>query len=433
MSLKPYFSEKYYQRSHKALTTALESVPAYRSWRMIDPGNGRTIDERYSALPELTKQDIREHFPHDLVPDNRDVAKGLEQGEIEYVETSGTTSEKVTNVWHQEWWDMSEASSWKLNIHTAHLNHNHREAQLASSLSVGFRSDADIPMHSRILNDRLLFLNEKISPQQWNSYHFKRIIRELNEFKPAILEANPSYLARFACWAIDNNARVYLPDVILFTYELPSALQIKSIRKIFPVPFASSYGTTETGYVFMQCEHGTFHQNTDFCRVDFEPLKDKHGGHYVGRILVTIFNNKWTSLLRFDVGDLVRLSEDGFCPCGRSEGFMLSAIEGRVANATFTTSGRLVTNKEVDDIFVKVNGIRDYKVEQNSPTQYNIKIVSNCDKNTAEKDTMQTMQLLYGINAEVKIFHCTDIEPEASGKYRRTKTNFTFDEKELFA
>ncbi|MFH0976276.1 MAG: hypothetical protein V1874_10890 [Spirochaetota bacterium] len=427
---KLYFSDKYIINSHKVLATGLETASVYRSWLELDRRD-LSLDERYAALPVLTKNDIRNHFPDGLVPEGRSIGDGIAKGEISFVDTSGTTSEKITNIWNQPWWNDSEAASWTLNAHTAHLNHNAREAQLASSLNVGFCSSGILPMQDRILNGRILFLNEKASALEWDNDIYARMARELTEFRPAILEANPSLLARLSWWAIDNSVSMYLPQIILFTYEFPSQIHRKDIRKAFPVPSASSYGTTETGYVFMQCEHGTYHQNTDFCRVDFQPLKNMHGGPDKGRILVTIFNNKWTSLIKFDVGDIVSLS-DHSCPCGRNEGYILESIEGRTANATFATAGNLVTTKQLDDALLKTDGIRDYHLDQFSRNEYSLKIMTGGNPAGLTDNIKKQMRLLYGSDAELNIDFCKDIAPAASGKYRRTQAHFEFDPKELF-
>lgn len=432
MKQKTYFSNDYYKRSIEALNIGLKTAPAYRSWQDLDQGSSVPIDTRYASLPKLTKKEIKEHFPLGLIPNNLDLEKGLKRKEIEYVQTSGTTAEKITNIWNQSWWNASEAASWKLNKHTACLNHTVREAQLASALSVGFCSKEDLPMRSRILNDRFLFLNEKISANEWTNFHYERMARELAEFKPVILEANPSLLARLAWWAIDNDVGIYHPQVILFTYEFISAMHLANIRKVFPVPLISSYGCTEAGYLFMQCEQDTYHQNTEFCRIDFEPLKEIHGGPDIGRILVTTFHNKWVSLIRFDTGDLVSLKKNSACTCGRREGFVLSAIEGRAANATFTTSDRMITTKKIDDLLSSIKGIRDYHLEQNLRNEFLLKLVINDNEKLIVKKANEAMHMLYGNDIKVMIRICNDIEPVASGKYRRTLANFNFNQKECF-
>ena len=120
---------------------ALGQVAAYQSWRALDPGEKYPIDTRYTAMPALTKKDIREHFPQGLLSPGRDVNKGLTEGEIEYVKTSGSTDVSVTNIWNQAWWDASEKASWKLNSHTTKVaTGDHREAILVNPLNVGIVS-----------------------------------------------------------------------------------------------------------------------------------------------------------------------------------------------------------------------------------------------------------------------------------------------------
>jgi phenylacetate-coenzyme A ligase PaaK-like adenylate-forming protein len=421
---QPFFRSEYYRRSKEALNTALDSAPAYAAWRRFDPGRDVAVDRRYAALPLLHKENIRTHFPQGLVPGRRNVTEGLASGEIEYVETSGTTAEKVTNIWNQSWWNAAEAASWKLNSHTSHLDHTHREAQLASALSIGFLSKDDLPVEARILNERFLFLNEKATALEWTDTHYRRMVSELNEFQPAILEANPSLLARLCWWAFDNNVAIAQPQVILITYEFFSRLHLSAIRRIFRVPVISSYGSTECGYVFMQCEYGTFHQNTDFCRVDFLPLKETGSAPALGRIVVTTFGNPWMSLIRFDVGDIVRLKPEASCPCGRDEGFMASSIEGRTDNITLTTTGRLVTTRQVDRTVSEVDGVRDYQLIQRAESSYLLRVSAKEETRTVADSCRQAVRQLYGSGSGAAIEFCRDLAPAPSGKYRRTYAEF---------
>ena len=124
---------------------------------------------------------------------------------------------------------------------------------------------------------RFLYLNEKTNPLSWPESHLERMIAELNIFQPAILEANPSYLARLSRYISAHRKEVFQPGAIVFTYEYPTHFHHRQIAEVFRSPQISSFGTTETGYVFMQCEAGKFHQNCDFCRVDFQPFKAEFG------------------------------------------------------------------------------------------------------------------------------------------------------------
>ena len=233
-------------------------------------------------------------------------------------------------------------------------------------------------------------------------------------FSACILEANPSLLAKLCRYIAASGQTVYQPGLIVLTYENPTNFHYRQIRKVFTSPTASSYGTTETGYVFMQCEAGKFHQNTQFCRVDFQPLKKEHGGPSLGRILVTPFHNEWYHLLRFDVGDLVRLDETGKCACGRHLGMILSATEGRFVNATLTCAGRLVTSRELDNNLSALEEIDEYKLEQTAPGTYELHLASRApDKRGLSESAASILKELYGREAKIAVIHEDMIAPES--------------------
>jgi len=420
------FPPDYYSWCTDILETSLSQVTAYKSWKAYDPGKSHAIDERYEALPALDKTDIRNYFPDGLVPPGRDVKRGLESGEIGLTHTSGSSDISVTNIWYQEWWDASERASWKLNSYASKITTGtHPEAVLANPLNVGFASDdIDLPMEKRCLS-RFLFLNEKTDPAKWSPEHMDRMIEELEIFKPAVLEANPSFLAKLCCYTAERRKKVFQPGLIVFTYEYPTQLHYRQIRRVFNVPMTSSYGSTETGYVFMQCEEGKFHQNSEYCRVDFQPLKSEHGGPNVGRILVTTFNNPWYYIVRFDVRDLVCIDQEGECACGRNSGFILSAIEGRTTSLTLTCNDSLVTLRKLDDALSFLSSVEEYRLEQISVKKYDLYLVSQRqDKNRLAEEATEILKEIYGKEAEVSVIYEDALSPEDSGKYSIAKAHF---------
>lgn len=425
------YPPSFYDNSMKTLTAALQTAPVYSGWAAYDPGPSASLEARYGSLPELTKQMMRDSFPAGLAPNDRNIDEGLLKDEIEFTFTSGTTGERVVNIWDQSWWDRAEAASWKLNSHTAGLTYPQKEAKLASSLNVGISCEEDLPMTSRILGHRL-YLNEKINLIQWQPRHFERMARELSSFQPVILEANPSLLARLSYWAADNGVDLFSPAAIIFTFEFVSKIHLAAIQKMFSSPLISSYGTTETGFVLEECESGFLHQNTDFCRIDFQPLKELYGGPELGRMLVTTFHNPWNIVLRFDVGDLIRLHPSGKCACGRDAGLIAEAIEGRVSNATFSAEGALVTTKALDDALSDVEGVRDYHLEQNDKKRYELQLMIKGDERHITDECRHVMETVYG-KGDFSIVVQKNILPGQAGKFRRSQANFDYDIKELFA
>jgi phenylacetate-CoA ligase len=418
---------QYEHRCLETLETALDRTLMYESWKTFDPGPGYDIDARYRSLPVLTKDDIRAHFPHGLVPQGLDLDAALARGEVSFVTTSGTADEALQNIWNQQWWNASESASWKLNSIAASVaTGTHREAILGSALSVGPRSENGPINRERRMLGRFLFLNEFATPGEWPDGHERRILEELADYQPAIFEANPSLIARLARFAWRTGAAVYHPPLITLTYEFPSALQLRDIRRVFRSPIASSYGSTEAGYIFMECEHGRLHQNVGFCRVDLAPLGDSAESG-IGRIFATTFGNKWSPLVRFDVGDIGRIAS-GPCPCGRNFGMTLSAIEGRMKSLCIAGDGRLVTHREVDDALASVDGLEQYKIVQENTRKVRLAVVGEDGQGKrAAQDAVDILRGIFGKAVDIKAREVQTLLPEKSGKFLLSERNFSLD------
>ena len=413
----------YEKRSRQALSIALGRTPLYAAWRGRDPGDDHGVDERYRALPLLTKDDIRAHFPYGCVPAGMDLDAARASGAISCVRTSGTADEALENIWNQEWWDASERASWALNSVAARTaTGTHREAILASALSVGPRSEAlPIEPPGRRLG-RFLFLNEFGRTEEWPAGHEKRILSEIAEYRPAVLEANPSLLARVARWAERTGVEVGPVPLITLTYEFPSEMHLRVIRRVFRSPIASSYGSTEAGYVFMGCEHGMLHQNAETCRVDMVPLPGGGEGGGVapgglGRIVATTFGNAWFPLLRFDIGDLGRVAA-GPCPCGRDFGVTLAAVEGRLKSLCIAGDGSPATHGRIDRALAGVDGLEEYRVDQDAPGRVRCAVIGEPGKGRqAVRHAEEALAAVFGPGVHIDAAEVPALVPEKSGKF----------------
>ncbi|MCK9377949.1 MAG: hypothetical protein M0P73_17645 [Syntrophobacterales bacterium] len=327
----------------------------------------------------------------------------------------------MTNLWNQRWWDCSDRQSWSHNGAMSRVcTGDHREAILTSALNVGFLSDGPEFVFEERRLDRLLFLNERSTPSLWTPQTIVRMASDLKRFDAPVLEANPSYLARFAREAVRLGLQVYQPQVIVFTYENPSLVHRREIRRVFGAPMVSSYGTTETGYVLIECERGLHHLNSESCRVDFVPLPG--GDPQTGSLRITPFGNEWLSLLRFDPGDLVHLDRSGLCPCGRKSEILVSSMEGRTKSLTWTMDGRPVTQGELDRWLATETSLVTYQLVQEGEARYILSVVlEECEGNGAPDRLRDALRGLYGMTAEIRLEVCRELVPEASGKFLLAK------------
>ena len=433
-SIQTYSSDSDYgplypHRCEHAVDEALQTAPAYRAWRKTDLGPQAGVFSRMASFSALTKNDLRTHGPQGFVPHGRPIAEGLASGQIELVSTSGTTGDQVTNIWYQPWWNASEAASWRLNSHAGcSATGEHREAILTSPWCAGIPSEYGVLTKAQRTTGRFLYLTERSNPSLWPSVLMDRMVDELNTFKPAVLEANPSFLATLARHILRHTSRVRAPGLIVLTYENPSALHLRQIRQAFDAPIASSYGSTEAGYVFMECEAGRLHQVTESCHVDFLPFSHDHGGPTLGRILVTTFDNPWRSLVRFDIGDIVRLDGQTPCPCGRHEGLTLMSVEGRTVNLTLTPSGQAVTQGAVDRALSAIPELLEYQLIQTGPSAFTLNHVSDESVTRHVAGTArEALQAVYGPGANITPIGVTAIAPDPPGKFRLCKSQIPIE------
>lgn len=416
------------------LENALTFVPGYASWKSLDPGPSRHIDERFAALPSLSKQQIRDHFPTGLIPKNMNFSLGMASGVIELAQTSGSTDDVVTIVFNRQWWEASEKDSWMLNSFARQFTTgSHREAVLASPRCVGPGfSPSPLSVEQRTLG-RHLYLNQKINPASWSDDDVRLMADELAAFKPITLEGDPAYLAAFALRANHLSLALYQPRLVFLTYSYPSRLYRRRIQSAFNAPQSSSYGSTETGHVFTECEAGRLHQNQSHCRVDFIPWHPRHGSAPRGRLLVSVFHNPWFTVLRFDVGDVARLDDRGPCPCGRHEGLTLASIDGRTKDVSFTPGGRPVTVDDIDSTLTYVPRLEGWQADHPHPGQFLFRILSTDPANPAPaQECHERLQALYGLDASITVLPCLSLEHEPSGKFRFCRSAFPIDHSTLW-
>ena len=392
------------------------------------------MSQRFAALPIATKRDLRSHMPHGFTHRPAELKSALAAGEVELVSTSGTTDDRSSVLWHQPWWDASECAAADLHAGLAEVfARSPHEAVLTNPLcGATICHVGDLPMQERTLG-RLLFLNQQPDPNRWTPAECDRMLGELNQFQPELLEADPAYLAILARHAVAQNRSVHAPRFITLTYEFPARVQLRWIQRAFPsVPLVSSYGSTETGHVLTACECGNFHQNIASCHIDFQAFPHPPHPPNTGRILVTALTHPWLSLVRFEPGDLIRLAEAP-CPCGRREGLTVAAIAGRTRDLTFTTTGAAVTTDQLDAVAGEIEELRAYQLEQETRTSYIFRFVSEAGAETRVQATaVEALMQLYGSDARITIRRESVITPEQSGKFRLARTQFAWDPDSLF-
>lgn len=153
------------------------------------------------------------------------------------------------------------------------------------------------------------------------SLHFARagdpdVMKKLDEFKPNMVISTPSTLDAWAAggWRPD---RKYLKQLIASSENL-TAVARQRIEHAIGVPVIDTYGAGECLFLTNGCHRGLgSHINADWVvveNVDAEgrPVPAGQVGH---KILITNLANRVQPLIRYEIGDQVRLATTD-CGCG---------------------------------------------------------------------------------------------------------------------
>jgi phenylacetate-CoA ligase len=380
------------------------------------PADPATVDRWLAQVPAMSKRELRKGFPKSLVRRDQDLHAAMLDERVTLLATSGTTADRLQVIWEWSWWDPQEREAMRLNSLIAQsMQHaEYREAVLTTPACGGGACHFGTRTAAERSIDGMLFFNESEDPTHWTDKDCERMLREWCEFAPRGVEADPAYLAIVARAAMKRGVRLPPPEFITLTYETTTRAMRRDIARALDVPLFQLYGATEAGVLFMECEHGRLHPNERHSHIDLEPMP---GTARLARVLVTTLGRAWMPLLRYDIGDVVRVSASRDCPCGlRSDGPLLERVEGRLGDCA-EVNGETITPLMLDDAIHAALG-PEATIEQWQLNGDRLHVVDPTSRTSAEAAAGAVGALLA---RPLRGEHVRAIAPEASGKYRLVK------------
>jgi phenylacetate-CoA ligase len=148
----------------------------------------------------------------------------------------------------------------------------------------------------------------------------------------AALPLEPVVLGELARAQGIDPARVGFDTLFLGGAPVPPALQ-RRLARVWGARVIELYGSTETMLLGTSCPVGTLHPETALAYCEVLPLD----GSDEGRLVVTTIGVEGSPLVRFDTGDVVRVTSA--CACGDSRPGLV--VLGRAADAVEIVGRRL--------------------------------------------------------------------------------------------
>ena len=236
----------------------------------------------------------------------------------------------------------------------------------------------------------------------------------LRRHKPGMLFGHAHSLYLLACALKKSKITDIRPNGIVSTAMPLHDWQRVVIEEVFGVPATNRYGCEEVSLIACQCErHAGLH-------VAAESVYTEVGGKPTGtgKLLVTDLTNAAMPLIRYEIGDVVTLS-DVPCACGRGLP-VIDKVEGRDADFVVTPAGTLISGISLTENFAtKVPGTAQLQIVQETRNRLLLRLVRDEHFTEASRRKIASLVLeLFGPTMTVETEFVDAIAQEPSGKYR---------------
>lgn len=256
----------------------------------------------------------------------------------------------------------------------------------------------------------------------FSSYHLtgenlKSYVSELDEFQPAMLGGYPSsiYLLALA-YEKFGSGKLKLKSISTSSETLLD-FQRDKIEGVFQTKIFNLYGNTEKCAYIIECEKGELHLKLEYSKVE---ILDEENRPCVfgetGRLVSTGFGNRAFPLIRYDLGDVVTISENQKSACGRG-GILIEKIIGRIEDYIITPDGRFIGR--LDHLFKDSLNVKEAQIIQKQKDVITIRLVcENVFNKTDERLILDEARLRLGNEIKIKFEQVSEIPRTANGKFR---------------
>ncbi len=174
-------------------------------------------------------------------------------------------------------------------------------------------------------------------------------IKKIKKLKPKIISTYPTYLERISEKGIDLN--IYGVDTVIVHSEQSSRAFRAKLEKELNVKIVDEYSSEELTRIALECPYHNYHLEEDACYVEslhpktFKKVKNGEPGILVGTNLL----NLSTPIIKYNQGDLVILDKPVKCKCKNSCRTM-KKIQGRFMDSIMINEKEYVPASSFMDI-----------------------------------------------------------------------------------
>ena len=188
------------------------------------------------------------------------------------------------------------------------------------------------------------------------------------------------------------------------------------LQEVYQCRVYDSYSGLEACGLISECEHGSLHISPDVGIMEIiKPDGSPAGPGEEGEVVSTGLLNFDQPLIRYRIGDRVKLAARQSCACGRQMP-VVDEIIGRIEDVVVGPDGREMVR--FHGIFIGIDGLRQAQVIQNSITDIHIRAVSDHGLTKQQQDTITERLRSQLGDIQVTIEQVDRIPPGPNGKFQ---------------
>lgn len=393
-----------YQRKklYQIIKFAIENVPYYRELK-IGSISEETIFEDIKKFPILTKKIIRQEGDR-MLPDCR-------INDWMYWDQSGGTTGEPLKVRHSgAFFDEGQGIALSLD-QWAGRNLGDKQVRLWGN------EKEIITGHKDRLNQIYRWMrNERVlNTFKLDDELMEKYLKEIEDYKPTMILAYVQSMRELALYSKRKGRETYSPKGIMTSAGTLTKELHEYLLQTFKCPIINRYGSREAGQIACSCEKNEgLHIN--MLSHYLEILDEKNEKCEEGRIVLTLLSEKAMPLIRYDIGDLGKLS-DRQCSCGRGLQ-LLEKVSGRVVDVFKTADGKKIDGEYFTHILYTVPQVRQFQIIQDKIDHVLVKLVLSNDEVKRDFIDVLVMEIkkLLGEDVQIEVKEVDEIPPQKSGK-----------------
>lgn len=279
-----------------------------------------------------------------------------------------------------------------------------------------------------IIKNRFWKTDYLYNVRYYSTFHIKDTyleyyIKNIQNYKPRFIVGFPSSILEIAKYGLKNSFKIKKGSVraIFPTAESITAENKFLIEEFFKSKVYDQYASSEGAPFIFECKKNNLH--LELQSGVFEVLDSKNKDSFSGRLVVTSFTTLGTPLIRYDIGDSLKLSND-VCSCGNNNP-LVEEILGREDDYVYSQDNGKINLGNISNCLKDTKGIIKFQVIQNELNLIKIKII--VDKliynKKLESVFIKNWRDRVGEKIIIDINYVTEIAIEKSGKFRIVKNN----------